>query len=60
MGDQISEVDCAVYGQLVQMVYTPESIPGNRLIKGIINLCIRMDYSFCFDTMNLELSNVYI
>ena len=51
MGDQISEVDCAVYGQLVQMVYTPESIPGNRLIKGT---CILKTY-VAFSHVHLSL-----
>ena len=34
MGDQPVEVDCAAYGQLVQMLNTPDSIPGKLFMKG--------------------------
>ena len=35
MGDQPAEVDCAAYGQLVQMLNTPDSIPGKIFMKGM-------------------------
>ena len=36
MGDQPSEVDCAAFGQLSQILYqTPDSCPGKVLLKGM-------------------------
>ena len=36
MGVQPSEVDCAAFGQLVQMVITPDSIPSKIFMKGML------------------------
>ena len=36
MGDQPTEVDCAVYGQLVQMLITPDSILSKTFMKGML------------------------
>ena len=37
MGDQPAEVDCAAFGQLVQLLYhTPDSCPGKVLLKGMV------------------------